>query len=73
MIVYRLKIFGIPVLTKEITEWEEVVEEEEELGWAAGSAHNFEIDHNPRYPEADKDYDTWIERPFGFQPPKGAQ
>ena len=68
-----LKLFGIfPLISLDFEGFEDVVlveaDDEPPSGITGGSGQNFEIDHDPLIAEDDgKDYDTWIQRPFGFQ------
>lgn len=66
-----LKLFGVyPLLSIDFEGFIEEVEVEDDeppSGITGGSGQNFEIDHDPLIAEDDgKDYDTWIQRPFGF-------
>jgi hypothetical protein len=68
-----LRLFGkYPLLSIDfegfLEESEEEAEEEDDgPAFVGGSSHNFDRDHDPLIAEDDgKDYDTWIQRPFGF-------
>lgn len=71
----RLTVRGYELLTLELNRQspDELLAEavaalpeaEDGQDMAGGSGGAFERDDNPRYPEADKDYETWIEKPFG--------
>jgi hypothetical protein len=61
---YILSFFGVSIFT-----WEVINFDLEEEGISGGSAQNFERDFDPPTPGTEKDFDSWVDRPFGFRRP----
>ena len=71
MVRWTLKIWGIPILCVERTNWvaaDDDDEEEDSSRIEGGSAHNFERDVDPVTPEDRYQWEWDDKRRFGFRP-----
>ena len=67
MIRHVFRVFGIPIFTLDVTQYEIVEDESDTARIEGGSAHNFERDFNPLSPDDRYDWEWEDKKGFGFR------